>query len=203
MSSSIEMCGVHVAPELVCLEGIDSVRIHNVCDYLSSVDTIATPYLFQLANDKTIRQALFHKTGKIRDSQSEAMCMLANRRSCLAVAANTTSGNVEHLVLRMHLLCSFSMLRDDRFPVRRWVDYVLLTFEDALPGKFVVIGGSVEQSANGECSRKAENAIRDYNRRLEALNALVSRVPSIRVLAIDDPEREATSICRFILGKTT
>lgn len=188
--------------KIVLLEGLSLPRASSLCKYVSRCNrNVHVPYLKQLEVDKRIRAALTERFS-VRDGIAEMLGSMSSRKACLAQVQQSRHSRQESLsLMRLHLLSTYSFVRDASISVQRWLDLVTVSFGDRIPGAIVFLdhrhmNGNVDLSALYQSipSRLQDGTIRDQekvlriaseeaDRRAEALEALQSRY-DIRTLIV-------------------
>lgn len=187
-------------PAIALLEGLSVARSNTLRRGIVKENKIGVPHMGKLAVDRTIKQALF-TPGSSRDSRTDILGMLATRRAAaLQVLGSNTRFN--GILLRMHLLSSYSSLRDDSTTVDQWLDAVAFAFGDMLPQQIIYLDQrdrhGIEHSPD---DRDLESTRRDNDRRVDALDAMVRRWPRIQTLYVpygQTPEAELAAVLNHL-----
>lgn len=185
---------MNLSPNITLIEGMSRTRIKNLREELPKArdgqQRILMPYLKNLGNDRELKNSLFGE-GEQRDSVAEYMCSLANRRATFIAGVHADKAapdSIRSLVLNIHLLSSYSALRESS-SLDRWADMVALTFLDLMPKRIVFLDHRADNgkldTTHRTWSYRDENSVgRDNDRRVEALKALHCRIPDLEVITL-------------------
>ncbi len=201
---------MNLTPNITLIEGMSRTRIKNLREELPKArdgeQRILMPYLKNLGNDRDLKNSLFGDSQQ-RDSLAEYMCSLANRRVTFVAGVHSDKAapdTIRSLVLNIHLLSSFSAIRDGSC-AERWADMVTLTFHDLMPKRIVFLdhrkrNGDLDTTHRSWSYRDEESVGRDNDRRIEALEALRARIKGLEILMLPAGgplNIEADSVYRF------
>lgn len=179
---------------IVLLEGLSTPRASALVKNIArSNRNVHLPYLSHLDADRRIRLLLterFH----VRDGVSEVLGSLSTRKACLEQVHYARRAKQDTLSLvRLHLLTTYSFVRDSSVTATRWLDLIEAAFGDRVPGAIIlldhrcangnfdlgVLGSSFGTKPLGGSLRDNEKAVRlaveEADRRAEAMEALCSR----------------------------
>lgn len=161
---------------LVMLEGLLTVRARIISERAARRENIDVPSMGTLRNDRRIKDLAFDCRHNIRDTSAECLMMLALRRGCMFTAQHSSNSDGRPILLRLHLLSTYSSLRDDSFSANRWIELVKATFGDMMPSRLIMLD---HRNRNGQVHKDTVDPRRDYerlerdcNRRYEALRIL-------------------------------
>lgn len=191
-----------VLPNVTLFEGLDQKRMQTVRRGLHRT-VVHFPYLARLGQERGVKRSLFPDPSMPRDPVADLLGSLANRRAVITDTLSPSSEpRPETTVLNVNLLTTFSMLKDPMFSVERWVDFVVLAFNDCLPGQIVWFS---QHNSRGKVQpyekRPLPSIQSDVNRRMTALTALTRRISTIRVLELSSdthPDSEFEQVNSFL-----
>lgn len=212
----------HVSPEFdfgqtparnkyVLLEGLSVHRAQYIADRALKHGNIAVPSMGTLRNERKIKSLAFDCRYEQRDPMAECMITLGLRRAVLTAAiANNRRSTDRPVLLRLHLLSSYSALRDDRISLNNWVNMVENTFGDDLPSGLIMLdhrlrGGKVDLDQIKSTHRDHTRLSRDCSRRYDAIRALVEafNMDVINLAAGVHPMKETQKAIAFINRSVT
>lgn len=158
------------------VEGLSYRRAITLCERATR-QRVAVPRLTRMSKDRDLKEILFPDRSVPRDSVAESMALLANRRSVLTEVLTNRRDNETPMLLRMHLLSSYSSLRDDNLSVHDWLKMVELTFGGILPNKIIMLDhrtvrGNMDMGQADNATRDRGYVERDCRRRYDALRVL-------------------------------
>lgn len=161
---------------MVMLEGLSTVRARTISERAHRRESIDVPSMGTLRNDRRIKDLAFDCRNNVRDTTAECLMMLALRRGCLYTARMTSSRDGRPILMRLHLLSTYSALRDDSFTASQWIKLVRATFGDLMPSRLLMLD---HRNRSGEIHTDSIDPRRDYHRlkrdcdrRYEALRIL-------------------------------
>lgn len=181
-------------PSIILLEGISTSRASSLCKNIARSNcNVHLPYLSHLDVDRRIRLLLSRRLHSI-DGVSGVLGSLATRKACLEQVhyARRARQDTGPSLVRMHILSTYSFVRDGSVTAERWLDLIEAAFGNRVPGRVVFLDhrcsngnfdtGSVSNNSAVylyEPSRDVKKTMRlilnEADRRAEALEAMCSR----------------------------
>lgn len=160
------------------VEGLSFRRSTMLCDAATFRVQASVPRMSRMSADRVIKDHVFSIGTPQRDAASEAALMLGVRRACFVDAVAKREDDTPTLI-RMHLLSSYSSLRDDSFTPQQWVRLVRAIFGNELPQNLIMLDhrtrdGKLDPAQIENTGRNLELVERDCRRRYEALDALIA-----------------------------
>ncbi len=165
-----------IGPNITLIEGLSFARANFICDRASYRHKISVPMLSRMSNDRFVKKALFSGVTGARDALAETMGTLANRRVCYVDAIQHRS-SLRPTLIRMHLLSSYSALRDNSVSLSKWIQLVRVAFGDVMPKRVIMLdhrlqNGVFDPHQVDKVSRDLDQVKYDCARRYDALKAL-------------------------------
>lgn len=189
---------------MAMIEGLSTVRARLISER-ARWNHIDVPSMGTLRNERKIKDLAFDCRINKRDSMAECMMMLSLRRGCLYTAMQNSGKAGKPTLMRLHLLSSYSSLRDDQVSVVEWVKLVGTTFGNNLPSRLIMLdhrtrNGSMDLANLESPHRDRGRLERDCRRRYEALKALHEYfgIEVLNIPAGTNPQSEVGRALNFI-----